>query len=134
MLVKSLSDTKVADFTLKLNVAVSWIASFFLLLNRKRKEEQNFGTIRAHCYFNGEQMVPWVVAKSRNIFQIENKKYMNELIANFELKYNEAASWTVAIFLYLNMKGWEDKERVFEQWENVITLAVNEQGYDWLPK
>lgn len=79
-------------------------------------------------------MVPWVVAKSRNIFQIENKQYMNELIANFELKYNEAARWTVAIFLYLNMKGWEDKERVFEQWENVITLAVNEQGYDWLPK
>jgi len=79
-------------------------------------------------------MVPWVVAKSRNIFQIENKKYMNELIANFELKYNEAASCIVAIFLYLNMKGWEDKERVFEQWENVITLTVNEQGYDWLPK
>jgi hypothetical protein len=40
---------------------------------------------------------------------------MNELIANFELKYNEAASCIVAIFLYLNMKGWEDKERVFEQ-------------------
>ncbi len=88
---------------------MSWIASFFLLFNRRRKEEQNFGKIRAHCYFNGEQMVPWVVAKSRNIFQIENKKYINELIANFELKYNEAASWTVAIFLYLNIKGWGTK-------------------------